>query len=209
MKKFKIKNILFFLFFILNNADKIKGQNLFSEIKESKIIIEDKIFNSLSFSIGLPISIVKKESVLYFNNLGEVNIEKKIIYHKISTNKQNINLTTSIEKINKKVIINSTTKNLNNNDKIRIKNLFEGIKIILKKKFFQDHIFSLEKKIKILNRKQNRLIILQPKLLEKNKNFYYRLYLKNKVKKENYSSAIQKMYSELEAYKMLIKELIK
>lgn len=209
MKKFKIKNILFFLFFILNNADKIKGQNLFSEIKESKIIIEDKIFNSLSFSIGLPISIVKKESVLYFNNLGEVNIEKKIIYHKISSNKQNINLTTSIEKINKKVIINSTTKNLNNNDKIRIKNLFEGIKIILKKKFFQDHIFSLEKKIKILNRKQNRLIILQPKLLEKNKNFYYRLYLKNKVKKENYSSAIQKMYSELEAYKMLIKELIK
>ena len=209
MKKFKIKNILFFLFFILNNADKIKGQNLFSEIKESKIIIEDKIFNSLSFSIGLPISIVKKESVLYFNNLGEVNIEKKIIYHKISSNKQNIKLTTSIEKINKKVIINSTTKNLNNNDKIRIKNLFEGIKIILKKKFFQDHIFSLEKKIKILNRKQNRLIILQPKLLEKNKNFYYRLYLKNKVKKENYSSAIQKMYSELESYKMLIKELIK
>ena len=62
---------------------------------------------------------------------------------------------------------------------------------------------------RILNRKQNRLIILQPKLLEKNKNFYYRLYLKNKVKKENYSSAIQKMYSELESYKMLIKELIK
>jgi len=209
MKKFKIKKILFFLFFILNNNDKINGQNLFSEIKESKIIIEDKSFISLSFSIGLPISIVKKESVLYFKTLGEVNIEKKMIYHNISSNKQNIKLTTSIDKINKKVIINSTSKNFDKNDKIRIKNLFEGIKIILKRKFFQDHIFALEKKIKILNRKQNRLIILQPKLLEKNKNFFYRLYLKNKVKKEIYSSAIQKMYSKLEFYKVLIKELIK
>ena len=209
MKKFKIKKILFFLFFILNNNDKINGQNLFSEIKESKIIIEDKSFNSLSFSIGLPISIVKKESVLYFKTLGEVNIEKKMIYHNISSNKQNIKLTTSIEKINKKVIINATSNNFDKNDKIRIKNLFEGIKIILKRKFFQDHIFALEKKIKILNRKQNRLIILQPKLLEKNKNFFYRLYLKNKVKKEIYSSAIQKMYSKLESYKVLIKELIK
>ena len=209
MKKFKIKKILFFLFFILNNNDKINGQNLFSEIKESKIIIEDKSFNSLSFSIGLPISIVKKESVLYFKTLGEVNIEKKMIYHNISSNKQNIKLTTSIEKINKKVIINATSNNFDKNDKIRIKNLFEGMKIILKRKFFQDHIFALEKKIKILNRKQNRLIILQPKLLEKNKNFFYRLYLKNKVKKEIYSSAIQKMYSKLESYKVLIKELIK
>ncbi len=209
MKKFKIKKILFFLFFILNNNDKINGQNLFSEIKESKIIIEDKSFNSLSFSIGLPISIVKKESVLYFKTLGEVNIEKKMIYHNISSNKQNIKLTTSIEKINKKVIINATSDNFDKNDKIRIKNLFEGMKIILKRKFFQDHIFALEKKIKILNRKQNRLIILQPKLLEKNKNFFYRLYLKNKVKKEIYSSAIQKMYSKLESYKVLIKELIK
>jgi len=209
MKKFKIKKILFFLFFILNNNDKINGQNLFSEIKESKIIIEDKSFNSLSFSIGLPISIVKKESVSYFKTLGEVNIEKKMIYHNISSNKQNIKLTTSIEKINKKVIINATSNNFDKNDKIRIKNLFEGMKIILKRKFFQDHIFALEKKIKILNRKQNRLIILQPKLLEKNKNFFYRLYLKNKVKKEIYSSAIQKMYSKLESYKVLIKELIK
>jgi len=209
MKKFKIKKILFFLFFILNNNDKINGQNLFSEIKESKIIIEDKSINSLSFSIELPISIVKKESVLYFKTLGEVNIEKKMIYHNISSNKQNIKLTTSIEKINKKVIINATSDNFDKNDKIRIKNLFEGMKIILKRKFFQDHIFALEKKIKILNRKQNRLIILQPKLLEKNKNFFYRLYLKNKVKKEIYSSAIQKMYSKLESYKVLIKELIK
>ena len=55
------KTFLLLLFFISNNIYKVNGQNLFSEIKGSKIIIEDKTFSSLSFSVGLPIKIVKKD----------------------------------------------------------------------------------------------------------------------------------------------------
>ena len=95
------KTFLLLLFFISNNIYKVNGQNLFSEIKGSKIIIEDKTFSSLSFSVGLPIKIVKKECELYFENLGKINVVKKINYHNISSNRkdyQKLELKTSIEK---------------------------------------------------------------------------------------------------------------
>lgn len=206
------KTFLLLLFFISNNIYKVNGQNLFSEIKGSKIIIEDKTFSSLSFSVGLPIKIVKKECELYFENLGKINVVKKIIYHNISSNRkdyQKLELKTSIEKHNRKITINTTSETFDENDKTSIQNLFEGIKIILKRKFYQDHIFSLEKKIKKFNRKQNRLIRIQPKLLEKNTSFFYRLYQNNEVKKETLNASIKEMYSELEIHKSLIKNLMK
>ena len=143
MIKVKIKIFLLFLFIILNNYYKVKGQNLFSEIKDSKIIIEDKNFHSLSFSIIIPIGIVKKECESYFERLGKINVVKRIIYHNISLKtkgSKNLQLKTSIQKNNGETIINTTSETFDENDKIRIKNLFEGIKIILKRKFYQDHI---------------------------------------------------------------------
>ena len=130
----------------------------------------------------------------------------------ISSNRkdyQKLELKTSIEKHNRKITINTTSETFDENDKTSIQNLFEGIKIILKRKFYQDHIFSLEKKIKKFNRKQNRLIRIQPKLLEKNTSFFYRLYQNNEVKKETLNASIKEMYSELEIHKSLIKNLMK
>ena len=62
-----------------------------------------------------------------------------------------------------------------------IKILFEGIKIVLQRKFYQDHIVSLENKIKKYDKKQNRLIRQQPRLLEQNKSLFYKKYQKNKL----------------------------
>ena len=88
-----------------------------------------------------------------------------------------------------------------------IKILLKGIKIVLQRKFYQDHIISLENKIKKYDRKQNKLIRQQPRLLEQNKGLFYKIYQKNKVNKYIFESSIEKMYLELDNYKKLIQDL--
>ena len=120
-----------------------------------------------------------------------------------------MDIKTLIENENKKTIIESTTEEYINEEKmVSVKVLLEGVKIILQRKFYQDHIISLENKIKKFDRKQNRLIRQQPRLLEQNKGFLYKIYQKNKVNKYIFETSIEKMYLELDNYKKLIKDLI-
>ena len=159
----------------------------------------------------MPKKLVKKECLVYFEKFGEVNIDKKIVYHiiKSAKNSKQLNIKSSIENENKKIVVKSTTEDYNDEEKIRsIKILLKGIRIVLQRKFYQDHIISLENKIKKYDRKQNRLIRQQPRLLEQNKGFLYKIYQKKKVNKYIFESSIEKMYLELDNYKKLIKDLI-
>ena len=211
MKKILIKFCLICSLFLFKNNHKLNAQNLFSEINESKIIIDDKNYNSLSLEVSLPKKLVKKECLSYFKKFSDVNIDKKIIYHVIKSkkNSKELDIKTLIENENKKTIIESTTEEYINEEKmVSVKVLLEGIKIILQRKFYQDHIISLENKIKKFDRKQNRLIRQQPRLLEQNKGFLYKIYQKNKVNKYIFETSIEKMYLELDNYKKLIKDLI-
>ncbi len=211
MKKILIKFCLICSLFLFKNNHKLNAQNLFSEINESKIIIDDKNYNSLSLEVSLPKKLVKKECLSYFKKFSDVNIDKKIIYHVIKSNKNSkeLDIKTLIENENKKTIIESTTEEYINEEKmVSVKVLLEGVKIILQRKFYQDHIISLENKIKKFDRKQNRLIRQQPRLLEQNKGFLYKIYQKNKVNKYIFETSIEKMYLELDNYKKLIKDLI-
>jgi len=211
MKKILIKFCLICSLFLFKNNHKLNAQNLFSEINESKIIIDDKNYNSLSLEVSLPKKLVKKECLSYFKKFSDVNIDKKIIYHVIKSkkNSKELDIKTLIENENKKTIIESTTEEYINEEKmVSVKVLLEGVKIILQRKFYQDHIISLENKIKKFDRKQNRLIRQQPRLLEQNKGFLYKIYQKNKVNKYIFETSIEKMYLELDNYKKLIKDLI-
>ena len=211
MKKILIKFCLICSLFLFKNNHKLNAQNLFSEINESKIIIDDENYNSLSLEVSLPKKLVKKECLSYFKKFSDVNIDKKIIYHVIKSkkNSKELDIKTLIENENKKTIIESTTEEYINEEKmVSVKVLLEGVKIILQRKFYQDHIISLENKIKKFDRKQNRLIRQQPRLLEQNKGFLYKIYQKNKVNKYIFETSIEKMYLELDNYKKLIKDLI-
>jgi len=211
MKKILIKFCLICSLFLFKNNHKLNAQNLFSEINESKIIIDDENYNSLSLEVSLPKKLVKKECLSYFKKFSDVNIDKKIIYHVIKSkkNSKELDIKTLIENENKKTIIESTTEEYINEEKmVSVKVLLEGVKIILQRKFYQDHIISLENKIKKIDRKQNRLIRQQPRLLEQNKGFLYKIYQKNKVNKYIFETSIEKMYLELDNYKKLIKDLI-
>ena len=85
MKKILIKFCLICSLFLFKNNHKLNAQNLFSEINESKIIIDDKNYNSLSLEVSLPKKLVKKECLSYFKKFSDVNIDKKIIYHVIKS----------------------------------------------------------------------------------------------------------------------------
>lgn len=197
--------------FVFENYHKLNAQNLFSTIKESKITIDDENYNSLSLKVSLPKKLVRKECLNYFKKFGDVNIDKKIIYHVIKSNKNSreLDIKTSIENENKKTLIKSTSeKNTNEEKMMSVKVLLRGIKIVLQRKFYQDHIISLENKIKKFDRKQNKLIRQQPRLIDQNKGIFYKIYQKNKVNKYIFETSIEKMYLELDNYKKLIKDLI-
>ena len=120
-----------------------------------------------------------------------------------------MDIKTSIENENKKTLIKSTSeKNTNEEKMMSVKVLLRGIKIVLQRKFYQDHIISLENKIKKFDRKQNKLIRQQPRLIDQNKGIFYKIYQKNKVNKYIFETSIEKMYLELDNYKKLIKDLI-
>ena len=211
MTKTLIQFCLIYSLFLFKNNYKLNAQNLFSEIKESKITIDDKSYNSLSLIVSLPKKLVKKECLIYFEKFGEVNIDKKIVYHiiKSAKNSKQLNIKTFIENKNKKTEVKSTMEDYNDEEKMMsIKILLKGIRIVLQRKFYQDHIISLENKIKKYDRKQNRLIRKQPRLLEQNKGLLYKIYQKKKVNKYIFESSIEKMYLELDNYKKLIKDLI-
>lgn len=211
MKKILIKFCLIYSLFVFENYHKLNAQNLFSTIKESKITIDDENYNSLSLKVSLPKKLVRKECLNYFKKFGDVNIDKKIIYHVIKSNKNSreLDIKTSIENENKKTLIKSTSeKNTNEEKMMSVKVLLRGIKIVLQRKFYQDHIISLENKIKKFDRKQNKLIRQQPRLIDQNKGIFYKIYQKNKVNKYIFETSIEKMYLELDNYKKLIKDLI-
>ena len=211
MKKILIKFCLIYSLFVFENYHKLNAQNLFSVIKESKITIDDENYNSLSLKVSLPKKLVRKECLNYFKKFGDVNIDKKIIYHVIKSNKNSreLDIKTSIENENKKTLIKSTSeKNTNEEKMMSVKVLLRGIKIVLQRKFYQDHIISLENKIKKFDRKQNKLIRQQPRLIDQNKGIFYKIYQKNKVNKYIFETSIEKMYLELDNYKKLIKDLI-
>ena len=70
MKKILIKFCLICSLFLFKNNHKLNAQNLFSEINESKIIIDDENYNSLSLEVSLPKKLVKKECLSYFKKFN-------------------------------------------------------------------------------------------------------------------------------------------
>ena len=63
--------------------------------------------------------LVTKECLIYFKKFGEVNIDKKIVYHIIKSeeNSKQLNIKTSIENENKKTVIKSTMEDYNDEEK--------------------------------------------------------------------------------------------
>ena len=158
------------------------------------------------------ISEINSKGLSISNLLPEVSTidHSLIVYHiiKPEENSKQLNIKTFIENENKKTVIKSTMEDYNDEEKMMsIKILLKGIRIVLQRKFYQDHIISLENKLKKYDRKQNRLIRQQPRLLEQNKGLFYKIYQKNKVNKYIFESSIEKMYLELDNYKKLIQDL--
>ena len=66
---------------------------------------------------------------------------------------------------------------------------------------FYDYIKNIEDDISKVDRKQNRIIRNNPKKLEMNVGFFYKLYQKNEVKKVSLKSSLESLYEELEKIK--------
>ena len=69
------------------------------------------------------------------------------------------------------------------------------------RRFLNDYIKNIENDISKVDRKQNRIIRNNPKKLEMNVGFFYKLYQKNEVKKVSLKSSLESLYEELEKIK--------
>ena len=173
---------------------------LFSNINEKKIEIDEISKTALSIEILLPKKIVLNELITFYENLGELNKEKKIIESNIKSKGESLKLFSTLEKNKNKVVLNVTDgEELDSRESII--NIFETFKKILLRRFLNDYIKNIEDDISIVDRKQNRIIRNNPKKLEMNVGFFYKLYQKNEVKKVSLKSSLESLYEELEKIK--------
>ena len=173
---------------------------LFSNINEKKIEIDEISKTALSIEILLPKKIVLNELITFYENLGDLNKEKKIIESNIKSKGESLKLFSTLEKNKNKVVLNITDgEELDSRESII--NIFDTFKKILLRRFLNDFIKNIEDDISKVDRKQNRIIRNNPKKLEMNVGFFYKLYQKNEVKKVSLKSSLESLYEELEKIK--------
>ena len=173
---------------------------LFSNINEKKIEIDEISKTALSIEILLPKKIVLNELITFYENLGDLSKEKKIIESNIKSKGESLKLFSTLEKNKNKVVLNITDGEELDSRK-SIVNIFDTFKKILLRRFLNDYIKNIEDDISKVDRKQNRIIRNNPKKLEMNVGFFYKLYQKNEVKKVGLKSSLESLYEELEKIK--------
>ena len=173
---------------------------LFSNINEKKIEIDEISKTALSIEILLPKKIVLNELITFYENLGDLSKEKKIIESNIKSKGESLKLFSTLEKNKNKVVLNITDgEELDSRESII--NIFDTFKKILLRRFLNDYIKNIEDDISKVDRKQNRIIRNNPKKLEMNVGFFYKMYQKNEVKKVGLKSSLESLYEELEKIK--------
>ena len=182
-----------------NNTSQVSNL-LFSNINEKKIEINEISKTALSIEILLPKKIVLNELITFYENLGDLNKEKKIIESNIKSKGESLKLFSTLEKNKNKVVLNVTDgEELDSRESII--NIFDTFKKILLRRFLNDYIKNIEDDISKVDRKQNRIIRNNSKKLEMNVGFFYKLYQKNEVKKVSLKSSLESLYEELEKIK--------
>jgi len=173
---------------------------LFSNINEKKIEIDEISKTALSIEILLPKKIVLNELITFYENLGDLSKEKKIIESNIKSKGESLKLFSTLEKNKNKVVLHITDGEELDSRK-SIVNIFDTFKKILLRRFLNDYIKNIENDISKVDRKQNRIIRNNPKKLEMNVGFFYKMYQKNEVKKVGLKSSLESLYEELEKIK--------
>ena len=69
------------------------------------------------------------------------------------------------------------------------------------RRYLNDYIKEIESDIKKTDRKQNKLILKNPKYLDINSTFFYKLFQKNESKKIGLKVSLEKFYKELDELK--------
>ena len=182
-----------------NNTSQVSNL-LFSNINEKKIEIDEISKTALSIEILLPKKIVLNELITFYENLGDLSKEKKIIESNIKSKGESLKLFSTLEKNKNKVVLNITDGEELDSRK-SIVNIFDTFKKILLRRFLNDYIKNIEDDISKVDRKQNRIIRNNPKKLEMNVGFFYKMYQKNEVKKVGLKSSLESLYEELEKIK--------
>ena len=87
-----------------NNTSQVSNL-LFSNINEKKIEINEISKTALSIEILLPKKIVLNELISFYENLGDLNKEKKIIESNIKSKGESLKLFSTLEKNKNKVVL--------------------------------------------------------------------------------------------------------
>ena len=202
---------VFTLFLLLINANFAEAQtninrvipnNVFSQTKQIKTTFNDLRFESIYFSTLMPKKIVIEQLESFYGELGSFEKEKKVYNSSIQTKGELLSLVTTIVKKEKRVFIYISDKE-DLKKQASINNLEESFKKILMRKFVNDYINELEKNIKKIDKKQNKIIRNNPNNLLMNSTFFYKIYQKKESKKVGLKSALETLYEELEDTKKI------
>ena len=202
---------VFTLFLLLINANFAEAQtninrvipnNVFSQTKQIKTTFNDLRFESIYFSTLMPKKIVIEQLESFYGELGSFEKEKKVYNSSIQTKGELLSLVTTIVKKEKRVFIYISDKE-DLKKQASINNLQESFKKILMRKFVNDYINELEKNIKKIDKKQNKIIRNNPNNLLMNSTLFYKIYQKKESKKVGLKSALETLYEELEDTKKI------
>ena len=202
---------VFTLFLLLINANFAEAQtninrvipnNVFSQTKQIKTTFNDLRFESIYFSTLMPKKIVIEQLESFYGELGSFEKEKKVYNSSIQTKGELLSLVTTIVKKEKRVFIYISDKE-DLKKQASINNLQESFKKILMRKFVNDYINELEKNIKKIDKKQNKIIRNNPNNLLMNSTFFYKIYQKKESKKAGLKSALETLYEKLEETKKI------
>ena len=184
------------------NIDRIIPKDVFTEIQSTQTTFNDKKHKSIMFSTVIPKKIIIEELASLYEDIGNLEKEKKIYKTTIKTKGESLSLITFITKKNKQTSIYITDeKDLENEPTIN--NLLLTFKKVLMRRFLNDYIIKLEKNISKIDRKQNKIIRNNPNNLMMNSGFFYNVYQKNESKKIGLKSSLETLYEELENIKLL------
>tara|TARA_Y100000817_G_scaffold55048_1_gene40527 strand:- start:320 stop:787 length:468 start_codon:yes stop_codon:yes gene_type:complete len=150
----------------------------------------------------MPKKIVIEQLESFYGELGSFEKEKKVYNSSIQTKGELLSLVTTIVKKEKRVFIYISDKE-DLKKQASINNLQESFKKILMRKFVNDYINELEKNIKKIDKKQNKIIRNNPNNLLMNSTFFYKIYQKKESKKVGLKSALETLYEELEDTKKI------
>ena len=176
--------------------------NVFSQTKQIKTTFNDLRFESIYFSTLMPKKIVIEQLESFYDDLGSFEKEKKVYNSSIQTKGELLSLVTTIMKKEKRVFIYISDKE-DLKKEASINNLQESFKKILMRRFVNDYINELEKNIKKIDKKQNKIIRNNPNNLLMNSTFFYKIYQKKESKKVGLKSALETLYEELEETKKI------